>query len=131
MEESTYWSLYQNSSLTTQSDAPWGLSSISHKAGPETDYVYDPLGGTETFAYIIDTGLTTNLTEFEGRAVFAYNAVPDTNNADNVGHGTHVAGTVGSKSFGVAKKATLVAVKVLDSDSVSSTWTLCENRWYP
>lgn len=126
VESSTVWSLFQTinqPALTTQSNVPWGLSCISHKSTPTTDYIYDPRGGTNTYAYIIDTGLATNLSEFEGRAVFAYNAVNGSTNDDNVGHGTHVAGTIGSKSYGVAKAATLVSVKVLDSELVSSKKT--------
>lgn len=122
VEPSTMWGLFQTPSqpaLTTQNNVPWGLSSISHKASPNTDYIYDPRGGTSTYAYIVDTGLATDLPEFEGRADFAFNAVNGSTNEDNVGHGTHVAGTIGSKSYGVAKAATLVSVKVLDSELVS------------
>lgn len=127
MEPSTLWGAFQapdEPELTTQRNVPWGLSCISHKSAPTTDYIYDPQGGTDTYAYIVDTGLATNMSEFEGRAVFAHNAVNGSNDNDNVGHGTHVAGTIGSKSYGVAKAANLVSVKVLDSELVSSC-----SRW--
>lgn len=129
MEPSTLWGTFQTHDepeLTIQSNVPWGLSCISHKSLPTTDYIYDPQGGTDTYAYIVDTGLATNLSEFEGRAVFAHNAVNGTTDDDNVGHGTHVAGTIGSKSYGVAKAANLVSVKVLDSELVSfrSRWAI-------
>lgn len=126
MEPSTLWGTFQvpsasdSPALTTQSNVPWGLSCISHKSTPTTDYIYDPRGGEDTYAYIVDTGLATNLSEFEDRAVFAYNAVNGSTDEDNVGHGTHVAGTIGSKTYGVAKAANLVSVKVLDSELVSS-----------
>lgn len=129
MEPSTLWGTFQapdDPELTTQSNVPWGLSCISHKSLPTTDYIYDPRGGADTYAYIVDTGLATNLSEFEGRGFFAHNAVNGSTDEDNVGHGTHVAGTIGSKSYGVAKAANLVSVKVLDSELVSfcSGWAI-------
>jgi subtilisin family serine protease len=65
--------------------------------------------------------LTINNQEFEGRAEWLANTI-DTDNTDGNGHGTHVAGTVGGVSFGVAKKTRLFAVKVLDSWG-SGTWS--------
>ena len=105
--------------LTTQSGAPWGLGSISHKTPNFTDYIYDAEGGSGTYAYIIDTGLLTTHVEFEGRAFLCYNAYPDSDFVDQVGHGTHTAGTIGSRAYGVAKKSTLISVKVFGTGSVS------------
>lgn len=59
--------------------------------------------------------------EFEGRATWGYNAVPGSSNTDRMGHGTHVSGTIGSASYGIAKKTKLVAVKVLGDDGQGST----------
>ncbi|KAI1205306.1 subtilisin-like protein [Annulohypoxylon truncatum] len=104
---------------TTQSGAPWGISRLSHKSGT-SGYVYDSSAGTGTCAYVIDTGIYTEHTEFEGRATFAANYV-DSSDTDGNGHGTHVAGTIGSKTYGVAKKTQLYAVKVLDASGSGTT----------
>lgn len=116
MEEDAVWELYE---LTTQADAPWGLGSISHKEAGSTDYIYDTEGGVGTYAYIIDTGLLTTHVEFEGRASLGYNAYPNSDFVDLIGHGTHVAGTIGSRAYGVAKQASLISVRVFDTGSVS------------
>ncbi|CAG9975630.1 unnamed protein product [Clonostachys byssicola] len=98
-----------------QSNAAWGLGRISHRAKGSTTYVYDETAGEGTCAYIIDTGIDVTHTDFEGRATFAVN-YGDSNNIDGHGHGTHVAGTIGSKTYGIAKKTSLFAVKVLDNN---------------
>jgi subtilisin family serine protease len=97
----------------TQTNATWGLGRISHKAKGDSTYLYDSSAGTGTCAYIIDTGIFTAHPEFEGRATFVknYDNIDGTDN-DVFGHGTHVAGTIGSKSYGVAKNAKLFAMKV-------------------
>ncbi len=110
--------------FTTQSGAPWGLGSVSHRAPNSTDYVYDPSAGAGTYAYIIDTGLYVEHVEFEGRGVLGYNAYPGSEFVDNIGHGTHTAGTIGSRAYGVAKKSTLVSVKVFDYGSSSTSIVL-------
>ncbi|KAJ4295281.1 hypothetical protein N0V90_007292 [Kalmusia sp. IMI 367209] len=101
--------------IVTQSGATWGLGRISHVDKGSTSYVYDDSAGANTCAYIIDTGIYTAHPEFEGRATFLANYAGDGSNTDGNGHGTHVAGTIGSKTYGVAKKTKLYAVKVLDS----------------
>ncbi|KAF2450242.1 subtilase [Karstenula rhodostoma CBS 690.94] len=108
------------SKLVTQKSAPWGLGRISHWANGFTDYVYDDTAGVDTYAYVIDTGIRTTHQDFEGRAIWGSNHV-DQDNTDGTGHGTHVAGTIGSKTYGVAKSTTLIAVKVLDSTGAGST----------
>ncbi|KAI4869153.1 subtilisin-like protein [Hypoxylon rubiginosum] len=105
--------------FTTQSGATWGISRLSHKSG-SSGYVYDSSAGTGTCAYVIDTGIYTAHAEFEGRATFLANYA-DSSNTDGNGHGTHVAGTIGSKTYGVAKKTSLYAVKVLDSSGSGTT----------
>ncbi|KAI1641636.1 subtilisin-like protein [Daldinia loculata] len=104
----------------TQSSAPWGIARLSHKTGSSSSYVYDSSAGADTCAYVIDTGIYTTHSEFEGRATFLANYA-DSSNSDGNGHGTHVAGTIGSKTYGVAKKTKLYAVKVLDSSGSGST----------
>ncbi|XXG93763.1 Cuticle-degrading protease [Hypoxylon texense] len=105
--------------FTTQSGATWGISRLSHKSG-SSGYVYDSSAGSGTCAYVIDTGIYTAHAEFEGRATFLANYA-DNSNSDGNGHGTHVAGTIGSKTYGVAKKTSLYAVKVLDSSGSGTT----------
>ncbi|MFC4427566.1 S8 family peptidase [Deinococcus navajonensis] len=98
----------------TQSGATWGLDRIDQRNLPlDGNYTYSTTA-SGIKAYIIDTGIRTTHTAFGGRAVWGTNTTGDGNNSDCQGHGTHVAGTVGSSTWGVAKGATLIAVKVLD-----------------
>ncbi|KAF2020972.1 subtilisin-like serine protease-like protein PR1A [Aaosphaeria arxii CBS 175.79] len=99
----------------SESGAPWGLGRISHEAKGSDTYVYDSTAGEGTCSYIIDTGIYVDHPEFEGRAEWLENFTGDGQDSDGAGHGTHVAGTVGSKTYGVAKKTKLLAVKVLDA----------------
>ncbi|KAK4058173.1 proteinase B [Microbotryomycetes sp. JL221] len=96
--------------------APWGLARISHRKtlgfGTFSRYDYDGHGGEGVDAYVIDTGINIDHVEFEGRAKWG-KTIPRDADKDLNGHGTHVAGTIGSKQYGVAKKANLIAVKVL------------------
>lgn len=100
--------------LTTQSGATWGITRISHKSRTGSGYVYDTTAGEGTCAYVIDTGIYTQHSDFGGRATFLANYA-DSSNTDGNGHGTHVAGTIGGTTYGVAKKTKLYAVKVLDA----------------
>ncbi|OAL06384.1 subtilisin-like protease [Phaeosphaeriaceae sp. SRC1lsM3a] len=107
---------------TTQSSSTWGLSRISHvnRQTGSYAYTYDSSAGAGTCVYVVDTGIETSHPEFEGRATFLANFAGDGKNSDGNGHGTHCAGTVGSKSYGVSKKASLYAVKVLDASGSGS-----------
>ncbi|CAO2655571.1 Nn.00g043740.m01.CDS01 [Neocucurbitaria sp. VM-36] len=105
----------QKKAYVTQSSSTWGLGRISHVARGSTSYTYDDSAGANTCSYVIDTGISTTHPEFEGRATFLANFAGDGSNTDGNGHGTHVAGTIGSKTYGVAKKTKLYAVKVLDA----------------
>lgn len=103
-----------------QRNAPWGLARIAHRNsltfGTFNKYLYDPQGGDGVTVYIIDTGININHTDFGGRAQWGA-TIPDNDaDIDGNGHGTHVAGTVAGKRYGVAKKAKVVAVKVLRSN---------------
>ncbi|KAH6641905.1 peptidase S8/S53 domain-containing protein [Chaetomium tenue] len=112
--------IFSINAYVSQSGAPWGISRLSHKSAGSTTYVYDSSAGEGTCSYVIDTGIYTAHSDFGGRATFAANFV-DTSNTDGNGHGTHVAGTIGSTTYGVAKKTKLYAVKVLGSDGSGST----------
>ncbi|KAK6524452.1 Secreted subtilisin-like serine protease sub4 [Arthrobotrys megalospora] len=103
----------------TQKSSTWGLSRISWKTLPNPPYSYrylDSWGGRGVTVYVVDTGVRITHKELEARASWGYNAVPKSPNADNHGHGTHVAGTVGGKTYGVAKYAWIKAVKVIGDD---------------
>ncbi|KAL2166620.1 hypothetical protein VTG60DRAFT_2439 [Thermothelomyces hinnuleus] len=108
--------------LVTQEDVPWGLARISHHELGPTSYVYDDSAGEGTCAYVIDTGIYVDHSEFQGRATWLANFI-DSSDTDGAGHGTHVSGTIGGVTYGVAKKTKLFAVKVLNaagSGTVSS-----------
>src|SRR5262245_13316205 len=103
------------SKQVTQSPATWGLDRIDQRNLPlDNSYTYTQTGGGVK-AYIIDTGVRLTHTNFGGRAISGFDFVDnDADATDCDGHGTHVAGTVGSTTYGVAKNVTLVAVRVLD-----------------
>ncbi|UNI22221.1 Cuticle-degrading protease [Purpureocillium takamizusanense] len=101
------------SGFESQQDATWGLSRISHRQAGASTYDYDSSAGEGTCAYVIDTGVEADHPEFEGRATLLKSFI-DGQNADGNGHGTHVSGTIGSKTYGVAKKTKIFGVKVLD-----------------
>jgi len=103
-----------------QENAPWGLARISHRDRLQWNtynkYLYNPAAGEGITAYVIDTGIYINHTDFGGRARWGVTIPRGEPSIDNVGHGTHVAGTIAGTKFGVAKNARLVAVKVLGQE---------------
>ena len=101
-----------------------GLARLSQKHMSSRDYEYPALSGKGVFAYVIDSGINFKHEEFEGRAKAGKTLVPSEGFTDGTGHGTHVAGTIGSRKYGVAKKVTLIAVKIFDKDGKSSGATL-------
>lgn len=99
----------------TQNNAPWGLAAISHRKPGHTDYVYDDDDtGKGYYAYVVDTGIRTSHEDFEGRAENVWTKFND-GGVDNEGHGTHIAGSIGGKKYGVAKKASLLGVKAFET----------------
>ncbi|KAH7384572.1 peptidase S8/S53 domain-containing protein [Pyrenochaeta sp. MPI-SDFR-AT-0127] len=107
--------------LVEQVDATWGLGRISHREKGNTTYLYDDSAGEGTCSYVIDTGIEVQHTDFEARAEFLTDTSGEGTLQDGNGHGTHVAGTIGSETWGVAKKTKLYAVKVLNSGGSGST----------
>ncbi|MFH8491698.1 S8 family peptidase [Streptomyces longisporoflavus] len=107
----------------TQSNAPWGLDRIDQTSLPLSGtYTYPDTAGSGVTAYVIDTGVRITHSEISGRAVNGYDAVDRDNTAqDGNGHGTHVATTIAGKTYGVAKKAKIVAVRVLDNNGSGTT----------
>jgi len=113
---------------TTQTGTPWGLSRITLGKGKlpgelpaDRTYPHSATAGKGVSAYIIDTGIRITHQEFGGRAIYGADFTGNKNGAaDGNGHGTHVAGTIGGKTYGVAKAVTLVAVKVLSDDGSGS-----------
>lgn len=106
----------------TQSGATWGLDRIDQRARPlNGTFVYTNTG-SGVRAYILDTGIRYDHVDFGGRAVPGFDAIGDGRNGNDCdGHGTHVAGTVGGTTWGVAKASTLIAVRVLDCNGSGTT----------
>ena len=106
----------------TQTNATWGIDRVDQRDLPlSTTYSFTNTG-TGVNAYIIDTGIRFSHSEFGGRATSGYDAVDGGSADDCNGHGTHVAGTVGGTTYGVAKGVSLVAVRVLDCGG-SGSWS--------
>ncbi len=131
----------------TQTSATWGLDRIDQRALPlNQTYSYD-FTGAGVAAYIIDTGIRYSHSEFEGRAslgldVFASDPTDPVlgydGSGDCDGHGTHVSGTVGGRTFGVAKQVKLVGVRVLncagygsDADVIAGMDWVAKNATLP
>jgi subtilisin family serine protease len=104
---------------TDQANATWGIDRIDQRTGTDGNYTYSSTGAGVT-AYIIDTGILTTHNEFGSRASWGTTTVGG-QSTDCNGHGTHVAGTVGGTTYGVAKAVRLVAVKVLNCAGSGST----------
>ena len=106
---------------TTQTNAPWGLDRIDQRARPRsTTYTYFNTGAGVR-AYIIDTGIRFSHSQFGGRASTGFDAIDGGSADDCNGHGTHVAGTVGGSTYGVAKGVSLIGVRVLGCNGSGST----------
>ena len=103
----------------TQNNPPWGLDRIDQRNRPlSATYTYN-WTGSGVRAYVIDTGIRTSHTQFGGRASNVFDAFGGSG-ADCNGHGTHVSGTIGGSTYGVAKSALLRGVRVLDCNGSGS-----------
>ncbi|MFE2129946.1 S8 family peptidase [Streptomyces amritsarensis] len=108
----------------TQDRPPsWGLDRIDQAAtAGDQKYTYPDGGGEGVTAYVIDTGVRVTHKDFGGRATSGFDAIDNDESADDGnGHGTHVAGTIAGAAHGVAKKARIVAVRVLDDNGSGTT----------
>ncbi|KAF2029881.1 oryzin precursor [Setomelanomma holmii] len=115
--------------LVTQEVAPWGLARISSRVKGATAYIYDKSAGNGTFSYVVDTGIRATHLDFGGRVIWGYNAVANTTDTDNQGHGTHVSGIIGGTTYGVAKKTSLVAVKVFEGTTGTASTVIAGFEW--
>src|SRR5215211_4632435 len=117
--------------VATQTPATWGLDRIDQRDLPlNSTYNYNQTGAGVN-AYIVDTGIRASHQEFTGRIGNGFTAVNDGQGTNDCnGHGTHVAGTVGGTTYGVAKQVTLHAVRVLScSGSGSNSGVIAGVDW--
>jgi subtilisin family serine protease len=119
-------SVEQNQRVTltaTQTNAPWGLDRVDQALLPLSGtYTYPDSAGSGVTVYVIDTGVRITHQQISGRASHGYDAVDGDNNAsDGNGHGTHVATTIAGSTYGVAKKAKIVGVRVLNNSGSGTT----------
>jgi subtilisin family serine protease len=106
---------------TTQTGATWGIDRIDQRNLPLSGTFTYTRTGAGVKAYVIDTGIRFSHSQFGGRAVTGYDAVDGGSADDCNGHGTHVSGTIGGSTYGVAKGVQLVGVRVLNCNGSGST----------
>jgi hypothetical protein len=105
-----------------QSPAPWWLDRIDQRTATLDNAYNWPSSGAGVTVYILDSGIRITHQDFEGRASYGYDFVSNTTTASDCnGHGTHIAGSVGGRLYGVAKGASLVSVRVLDCNGAGTT----------
>jgi len=108
--------------VATQSNPPWGLDRIDQRTLPlSRSYTYATTGAGVN-VYVVDTGIRRTHSQFGGRALVGFDAMNDGRNTNDCnGHGTHVAGTIGGSTYGVAKSVRLFAVRVLGCSGSGTT----------
>ncbi|MFD9418834.1 S8 family peptidase [Streptomyces goshikiensis] len=112
-----------------QSNAPWGLARVSQRGPVGTapwTYKFADNAGEGVNVFVLDTGIDIAHPDFEGRAVWSRNFTGDGIDRDCNGRGTHLAGTVGGKTYGVAKKVNVIAVKVAGCAGTATATDLIE-----
>ena len=109
--------------IASQSPAPWGLDRVDQRSLPlDGSYTYNTTG-SDVSAYIVDTGIRADHQDLTGRVSGGFTSIADGNGTNDCnGHGTHVAGTVGGSTYGVAKDVRLIPVRVLGCNG-SGTWS--------
>lgn len=109
--------------LDTQTPTPsWGLDRIDQRALPLNNSFTASAYGAGVDVYVVDTGVSTTHTDFSGRLRSGFSAINDGRGSNDCnGHGTHVAGTSAGTTYGIAKAATLVPVRVLDCNGSGTT----------
>jgi len=103
-----------------QNSVRWNLDRVDQRDVNFDSKYYYTNAAKDVTVYVVDTGINYGHIDFEGRASFGFDVFGG-DGADCDGHGTHVAATIGGKTWGVAKKANLVSVRVLDCDGNSTT----------
>ena len=105
-----------------QTNPPWGLDRMDQRDLPlDRGYTWPESAGQGVTAYVIDTGVRITHQDFGGRASYGWDFVDnDATAQDGQGHGTHVAGTIAGTTYGVAKQAKVVAVRVLDDNGAGT-----------
>ena len=113
-----------------QQSPPWGLDRIDQRVGLDERYIYDSSGAGVT-AYIVDTGIRATHSDFGGRVAPGAEFIHDgRGTADCLGHGTHVAGTLGGATYGVAKAVTLVPVRVFGCSGSTTTSAVLSGMYW-
>ncbi|KAF2151521.1 subtilisin-like protein [Myriangium duriaei CBS 260.36] len=121
----------RGSRLVAQHCAPFNLQEISHmKDDGKKTYWYTESAGSGTFAYIVDSGIEAKHAEFEDRATLGFNAWgKSTPDKDEVSRGTYYASIIGGRKYGVAKRTSLIGVKVTKDGSATMTSILDGFQW--
>ncbi|KAK9476728.1 peptidase S8/S53 domain-containing protein [Lipomyces japonicus] len=123
------------SAVNTQANAGWNLARLSSRepvntTAPAFTFQYGPDPGSGVTVFVLDTGVRASHVDLAGRVTGMVNLVSWSANTDRHGHGTHVAAIAAGTNYGVAKRANLVAVKVLNDHGAGTTVTILEGIQY-